>query len=86
MAVGIFKEDASFVTQALGVAVIGAFVFTGCLVVWGTLRAVVGIRLSDEQQIEGVDSAEFSTPAYSLSKTSAIWKGEQTVRGKVATN
>tara|TARA_B100000586_G_scaffold258559_1_gene223182 strand:+ start:82 stop:1296 length:1215 start_codon:yes stop_codon:yes gene_type:complete len=86
LAVGIFKDDVSFATQLTGVSIIGAFVFVSCFVVWAGLKYTVGIRLSLEQEIEGVDSAEFSTPAYSLSKTSAIWKGEQTVRGKIATN
>jgi Amt family ammonium transporter len=85
LAVGIFKEDVSFGTQLIGVVTIGGFVFVSCFIVWAALKASVGIRLSPEQEIEGVDSAEFSTPAYSLSKTSAIWKGEQTSRGKLVT-
>jgi len=84
LAVGIFKPDVSFGTQLIGVVTIGGFVFVSCLIVWAALKASVGIRLSPEQEIEGVDAAEF-TPAYSLSKTSAIWKGEQTSRGKLVT-
>ena len=83
--VGIFKEDVSFGTQLIGVVTIGGFVFVSCFIVWAALKASVGIRLSPEQEIEGVDAAEF-TPAYSLSKTSAIWKGEATIRGKLLTS
>ena len=40
----------------------------------------------EEQEESGLDFEEFGTPAYSLSKTSAVWKGEVVAaRGKLLT-
>tara|TARA_A100001388_G_C28756210_1_gene495077 strand:- start:557 stop:1786 length:1230 start_codon:yes stop_codon:yes gene_type:complete len=86
LAVGIFKEDASIVTQLYGIAGIGSFVLVSSFIVWGALKYTVGIRVSEEQEESGLDFEEFGTPAYSLSKTSAVWKGEVVAaRGKLLT-
>ncbi|MEL6992506.1 MAG: ammonium transporter, partial [Pseudomonadota bacterium] len=56
--------DASVGTQVLGmVAIIGA-TFVMSLVVWGILRAVVGIRVSEEAEIAGLDNSELGMEAY----------------------
>ena len=39
-------------------------VFVASLVVWGVLKAVMGIRVSEEEEYEGVDLAECGMEAY----------------------
>ncbi len=43
---------------------IGAFTFVASLMIWGVLKAVVGIRLSDEAESLGIDQAELGMEAY----------------------
>jgi ammonium transporter, Amt family len=64
MAVPLSNSDASFVTQFIGMAIIGAFMFTASLVVWLILKAVMGIRISDEDQVTGLDKTEMGMEAY----------------------
>ncbi|MFT6450832.1 MAG: Amt family ammonium transporter [Halocynthiibacter sp.] len=64
MVVPVTNSDASFVTQAIGVVSIGAFVFIVSLVFWLILKAVTGIRVSEEAEITGLDMAELGMEAY----------------------
>ncbi|MCH8467532.1 MAG: ammonium transporter [Roseinatronobacter sp.] len=64
MAVPLTNSDANFVTQFVGMAIIGAFMFTASLVVWLILKAVLGIRVSDEDQVTGLDKTEMGMEAY----------------------
>ena len=48
LAVGIFKEGASFLTQLQGVGIIGAFVFGTSFITWYILKKTVGIRESED--------------------------------------
>jgi Amt family ammonium transporter len=64
MAVPLTNADAAFGTQFIGVAAIGAFTFIASLVVWGILKATMGIRLSDEADEAGIDQAELGMEAY----------------------
>ena len=64
MAVPLTNADTSFGTQALGVIAIGAFVFIVSLVVWIILKATIGIRVSEEAEITGLDVAELGMEAY----------------------
>ena len=64
LAVGIFG-DASLSTQLLGILVIGAFTFISSLVVWKTLQVVMGLRVSLEDEAQGMDLSEFGLSAYS---------------------
>ena len=58
------EGGASFVGQLIGAATIFGWVFGASLVVWGLLKAVVGIRVSEEEEYEGVDLAECGMEAY----------------------
>ena len=40
------------------------WVFVSSLVVWGILKAVMGIRVSEEEEYEGVDQSECGMEAY----------------------
>jgi Amt family ammonium transporter len=60
----IFYGEASLVTQLIGIAAYGVFTFVGALIVWSILKAVIGIRVSEEEEINGLDMAELGMEAY----------------------
>ncbi|MGM0433508.1 MAG: ammonium transporter [Pseudomonadota bacterium] len=62
--VPITNSDVSFSGQIIGALTIFVWVFVASLVVWGILKAVMGIRVSEEQEYEGLDIAECGMEAY----------------------
>jgi Amt family ammonium transporter len=64
LAVPFYTEGTSFGTQIFGFAAIGGFVFVTSLVVWIILKAVVGLRVSEEAEINGMDVSELGMEAY----------------------
>ncbi|MGB6015545.1 MAG: ammonium transporter, partial [Nodosilinea sp.] len=50
--------------QLLGIAVVGMFTVTFSLVCWLVLRATVGIRVSEAEEIQGLDLGEHAMEAY----------------------
>ncbi len=64
MIVPITNPGASFAAQALGAAVIFAWVFAASLVVWLILKFTMGIRISAEEEYEGADVSECGMEAY----------------------
>lgn len=50
--------------QALGVAAVGAFTVAVSAIVWGALRATLGIRVDAEEEHVGLDLSEMKTRAY----------------------
>jgi Amt family ammonium transporter len=64
MAVPLTNTDASFGAQIYGAAIIFAWVFGASLVVWSILKVVMGIRVSEEEEYEGVDLSECGMEAY----------------------
>ena len=54
----------SFSGQLIGALTIFVWVFVTSLIVWGILKAVMGIRVSEEEEYEGVDIAECGMEAY----------------------
>ena len=63
-AVLLSDPDATFLGQLIGAAVIFFWVFISSLVVWGILKAVFGLRVSEEDEYEGVDLSECGLEAY----------------------
>jgi Amt family ammonium transporter len=57
-------ENSSFSGQLIGAATIFVWVFVTSLIVWGILKAVMGIRVSEEEEYEGVDMSECGMEAY----------------------
>ena len=57
-------ENSSFSGQLIGAATIFGWVFFSSLIVWGILKAVMGIRVSEQEEYEGVDVAECGMEAY----------------------
>ncbi len=64
MVVPFTNDGTSFVAQFLGAATIFIWVFGASLIVWAILKAVMGIRVSEEEEYEGVDLAECGMEAY----------------------
>ena len=60
----IFYGDASLGTQLTGIIAYGVFTFVASLIVWFILKAVMGIRVSEEDEITGLDMAELGMEAY----------------------
>ncbi len=50
--------------QLIGVAAVGGFVFAVSLVIWLAIRATMGVRVSAEEEIEGLDIGEHGNRAY----------------------
>ncbi|WP_299727734.1 ammonium transporter [uncultured Tateyamaria sp.] len=64
IAVVFYNSDASLTTQLLGIVAYGVFTFVASLIVWSILKAVIGIRVSEEDEINGLDMAELGMEAY----------------------
>ncbi len=64
LAVCLSNPDASLSAQLMGIGVIFAWVFGASLLVWFILKAAVGIRVSEEDEYEGVDISECGMEAY----------------------
>ena len=64
LVVPVYTEGTSFVTQIVGFAIIGAFVMVVSAVVWLILKATMGIRVDQEAEITGLDTAELGMEAY----------------------
>ncbi len=64
IAVVLTNPDASFVTQIIGIVAIGAVMFVGSLIAWLILKAIMGIRVGDEEQMTGLDTTEMGMEAY----------------------
>ncbi|MDE0421516.1 MAG: ammonium transporter [Gammaproteobacteria bacterium] len=64
IAVTFNNADATILGQLLGIVGIFAWVFAASFVVWLVLKATMGIRVSEEDEMSGVDLAETGIEAY----------------------
>lgn len=64
MVVPLSNADTSFAAQLLGAAVIFVWVFALSLVVWGILKATMGIRVTEEEEMAGMDVHDCGVDAY----------------------
>jgi Amt family ammonium transporter len=64
IAVAFTNPDGSLVAQLTGAAVIFGWVFGTSIVVWSIMKAIMGIRVSEEEELEGVDISECGLEAY----------------------
>ena len=67
LAVGIFGAMASvdqFINQLIGVGVIGAFSVVSAGIIIFAIKTIVGIRVSEEEELKGLDISEHSMDAY----------------------
>ncbi|MEC8515310.1 MAG: ammonium transporter [Pseudomonadota bacterium] len=64
IAVVLTNGDASFGTQVIGIVTVGVFTLVVSWVVWTVLKLTIGIRVSEEQELAGLDNAELGMEAY----------------------
>ncbi len=64
LAVCLTNEDATLGAQLMGLAAIFAWVFGASFVVWFAIKKTLGIRVSEEEEYEGVDISECGLEAY----------------------
>ena len=64
LAVCFTNPDAKLTAQLLGLVSIFAWVFITSFIVWFVLKITVGIRVSEEEEYEGVDISECGLEAY----------------------
>jgi Amt family ammonium transporter len=64
MIVPATNSETSYVTQATGIVAIGAFTFVTSFIIWSILKATMGIRVSREAEITGLDVSEMGMEAY----------------------
>jgi Amt family ammonium transporter len=64
MLVPLTNDGVSFSGQLIGAATIFVWVFGASFIVWSILKAVMGIRVSAEEEYEGVDISECGMEAY----------------------
>ena len=64
LAVLISNSDATPVGQIMGIVSIFAWAFFASLIVWLVLKMVMGIRVSEQEEYEGVDISECGLEAY----------------------
>ena len=64
LAVCFTNDDATLGAQFLGMASIFAWVFAASLAVWFAIKKTVGIRVSEEEEYEGIDISECGLEAY----------------------
>ena len=68
IAVVFTNGDASLGTQLYSIVVVGVFTFALSGLIWFILKATVGIRVSEEDEITGLDISELGMPAYDIVK------------------
>jgi Amt family ammonium transporter len=69
LAVGIFGNMASasqFMTQLLGVAAIGGTCFISAFIIFFIIKKTMGIRVTEEEEVEGLDGYEHGMNAYEI--------------------
>jgi Amt family ammonium transporter len=62
--VPVTNSDVSFSGQLIGALTIFIWVFGVSLIVWGILKAVIGLRVSEEDEYEGMDLVDCGMEAY----------------------
>ncbi|MBQ4813567.1 ammonium transporter [Pseudoalteromonas luteoviolacea] len=64
MMVPFSNADANFMTQLIGLLTILGFVFVTSYLVWAALKATMGIRVSEEEELSGMDQHDCGVDAY----------------------
>jgi Amt family ammonium transporter len=62
--VPVTNSDSSLTGQVIGAVTIFGWVFLASLATWAVLKAVIGIRVTEEEEYEGVDLSECGMEAY----------------------
>ena len=64
IAVTFNNADATITAQLIGIVAIFAWVFIASLIVWSIIKAIMGVRVTEEEEYEGVDQSECGMEAY----------------------
>ena len=64
IAVVLSNDDASFGAQIIGTVSICLFIFILSLLIWYVLDLIMGIRVSEEDELTGLDTTELGMDAY----------------------
>jgi len=64
LAVALFSDTAGFGIQLIGTLAVGVTAFVFSLVVFGLLKVTIGVRVSPEEEAEGLDIGEHGQEAY----------------------
>jgi len=64
LAVTLSNSDATLSAQLMGLVTIFLWTFIVSLIVWAIIKAVMGIRVSEEEEYEGLDIGECGVEAY----------------------
>lgn len=62
--VPLSNGDASVINQLIGLVTILAFVFVASLIVWAILKYTMGIRVTEEEELNGMDQHDCGVEAY----------------------
>ena len=62
--VPLTNSDASFGTQLYSIIIVGLFVVITTAIVWYVLKAIFGIRVDEEAEMNGLDVSEMGMEAY----------------------
>ena len=64
LAVPLTNSDANFGTQIISILIVGAFTFVVSGIVWYVIKATLGIRVSESDEIAGLDTTELGMESY----------------------
>ena len=64
LAVGIFSSDHSLAIQLLGVIAYGVFTVICALILFFAIKMIMGLRVSEEEEMKGLDITEHGMEAY----------------------
>ena len=64
MLVPVSNGDANFVTQLIGLVTILVFVFVASFIVWAILKQTMGMRVTEEEELSGMDQHDCGVDAY----------------------
>jgi Amt family ammonium transporter len=60
----VTNDGSSFSGQLIGAATIFVWVFVTSFIAWYVIKALIGLRVSEEDEANGVDIAECGMEAY----------------------
>jgi Amt family ammonium transporter len=64
LAVGIFSSEYSLLAQLAGIGAVCVFCCTGAFCIFSLLKITIGIRVSEEEEVRGLDIGEHGMEAY----------------------
>lgn len=64
VATGIFGENCDFGVQLVGVLAVVVYVFIAAFIFFGLVKKLVGLRVSEKTEVEGLDNHEHNADAY----------------------